>query len=120
MKDLVAIREIQGDTLFSRFAGRRVETQGVVTGILRQGFYIQTPNVTWDGRCSDAIFIFGDTQNLQSGCLVQVAGKCLDFLKHDAARPVTQIKLKRLNVLAKQGPRIAPLALSPELLPRIV
>ncbi|MBN1379991.1 MAG: hypothetical protein JXA04_12240 [Gammaproteobacteria bacterium] len=118
MKGLVSIREIQGDALFSPYAGKPVETQGVITGVLRQGFYIQTPDVTWDGQCSDAIFVFGDTRNLQLGYLVRVAGKCLDFLKHDAARPVTQIKVKRLKVLEMHGPQIKPLMLSPELLPK--
>jgi hypothetical protein len=118
VKDLVTIREIQGDTLSSRFAGQYVETLGVVTGILRGGFYIQTPNVTWDGRCSDAIFVFGDIHEVKPGYLVQVAGECVNYLEHDAARPVTQIKLRRLNVLKKQGPRIAPLTLSATLLPQ--
>lgn len=118
MEGLITIREIQGDTLFSSFAGQQVETQGVVTGILRGGFYIQTPNVTWDGLRSDALFVYGNTQTLKLGYWVQVAGECVNYLKHDAARPVTQLKYNGLNILEEQGPQIVALSLSSSLLPQ--
>jgi len=117
VEGILAIREIQGDTLNSGFAGDQVETQGVITGVLRRGFYMQTPNVTWDGQRSDAVFVYGTTKNIKVGHLVQVAGECVNFLKDDSARPVTQIKLSSLYLVQEEGPLITPLTLSPELLP---
>ncbi len=99
-------------------AGQLVETQGVVTGILRKGFYVQTPNVQWDGERSDAIFVFGDSNVVKPGYWVQVGGECVDYLKHDTARPVTQIKMNRLFLVEEKGPGIEPIVLSEKLLPQ--
>ena len=54
----VAIRELQGDGLLSPFNGQRVTTSGVVTGLVRKGFFLQTSNVKWDGIGSNAIFVY--------------------------------------------------------------
>ena len=111
------IRELQGEGLFSPLAGQSVHTLGVVTGLLRKGFYLQTPEVAWDGRGSDAIFVFGDTHQVQAGQLVEVWGECLDYQRDASARPMTQIKLQRLQLVAEQGPAIEPIELTATLLP---
>ncbi len=115
---LQSIRDIQGNGLYSPLAGESVETQGIVTGLLRKGFYIQTPKVQWDGERSDAIFVFGDSSVVKLGYWVQVGGECVDYLKHDTARPVTQIKMNRLFLVEEKGPDIQPIVLSEKLLPR--
>ncbi|HEY7772716.1 MAG TPA: endonuclease/exonuclease/phosphatase family protein [Marinagarivorans sp.] len=111
------IRDIQGKTLYSEHDGNFVTTQGVVIGILRKGFYLQTPDADWDGQRSDAIFIFGDSSKVQLGYHVQVAGECVNYLKHATARPVTQLKMQTLFLIEETGPQINPIVLTAELLP---
>ena len=93
---VLSIRDVQGASLLSEHDGNYLTTQGVVTGILRKGFYIQTPEITWDGERSDALFIFGDSTKVKTGYFVQVSGECVNYIKHSAARPVTQLKMQSL------------------------
>ncbi len=113
----LSIRTIQGDGLFTRYAGQHVTTQGVVTGVIRKGFYIQTPEVVWDNQRSDAVFVFCRKCDVTPGQLIEVTGTCVDYLKHDTARPNTQLLLSESRLLQANGPVIAPIRLSNELLP---
>jgi len=108
----VSIRQIQGDSLNSPYAGQSVITQGVVTGIVRRGFFIQTPNKAWDGKGSDAIFVYSPDYTSTIGAEVQVSGECLDYLKDEGAKPITQIHLDQLKVLKSQSSAIQPIELS--------
>ncbi|GAA6138882.1 hypothetical protein NBRC116583_26290 [Arenicella sp. 4NH20-0111] len=113
---MVSIREIQGDSLNSPYAGQPVVTRGVVTGIVRKGFFIQTPNKEWDGKGSDAIFVYSPDYTTTVGADVEVSGTCVDFLKDDDAKPVTQIHLESLKVNRLSGEKITPIEFTSELL----
>lgn len=51
------ISRIQGASHLSPLLGRQVTTDGVVTAILENGFYLQDPAGDGDGVTSDAIFV---------------------------------------------------------------
>ena len=112
----ISIRDIQGTTLNSSLADTKVTTHGVVTAILRKGFYIQTPNTEWDGKSSDAIFVFGDSDKISLGNWVQIGGEVIDYCKHDNAKPVTQIRLRTFYLIEETGPKIQSIPLNEALL----
>ena len=57
---MIAIRELQGDGDRSPYAGQTVTIRGVVTGVLRRGFFLQSANQGWDKKGSNAVFVFGE------------------------------------------------------------
>lgn len=115
MMDIIPIKAIQGQGLMSPMAGQQVVTQGVITSIHRRGFFLQTPDVAWDGVSSDGIFVYTDVSTSSAGALVRVTGEVIDYLKQDADKPVTQIHLEELKLVQTQGPTIVPIDLSSEI-----
>ena len=109
---MLSIREIQGDSLLSPVAGQTVVTRGIVTGAVRRGFFIQTPNKKWDGLGSDAIFVYSPDTKTSVGAEVEVSGECINFLKDDDAKPITQIHLESLNVIQTRGDSIDAIELT--------
>lgn len=103
-----AIRDIQGETYTSSYANQDVKINGVVTGVLRRGFFLQTPDKDWDGKGSDAVFVYSPDWVATKGAEIDVSGKCIDFTKHDTAKPVTQIHLAQAHVRRTAGPKVAP------------
>lgn len=110
------IKQLQGDSLESKYEGDFVTTQGIVTAVLRKGFYIQTPNTEWDGLHSDAIFVYGGTDKVKVGYWVQTGGEMVNYRRHENAKPVTQLKLKTLYLIEEQGASIASIPLTQALL----
>ncbi|NND00763.1 MAG: hypothetical protein HKN85_11335 [Gammaproteobacteria bacterium] len=94
----ISIREIQGSELHSPLAGKTVKTHGLVTGVLRRGFFLQTPNIVWDGQGSDAVFVYTSDWLPERGAMLEVVGEVIDYLKHETAKPVTQIHLDRARI----------------------
>lgn len=111
---MVSIRDIQGDSLHSPFAEQTVVTRGLVTGIVRRGFFIQTPDKKWDGKGSDGVFVYSPEYSTTVGAEVEVTGKCIDFLKDDDAKPITQIHLESLKSIKVSGRKIRPIELTAE------
>ncbi len=109
---MLSIREIQGDSLYSPFAGQQVTTTGVVTGVVRRGFFIQTPNKQWDGSGSDAIYVYSPEYTAMVGAEIEVVGECVDFLKDDDAKPITQIHFESMKVVRTRAPIIEPIELT--------
>jgi len=113
----ISIRNLQGEGLNSPYAGQRVSTTGVVTGVVRRGFFLQTPNKQWDGRGSDAIFVYSREWEAIDGSEITVTGECVDYLKHDSAKPVTQLRLESATIKRTDADRIEAIVLTPQLLP---
>lgn len=109
---MLSIRAIQGDSLFSPHAGQQVVTRGVVTGEVRRGFFLQTADKIWDGKGSDAVFVYSPDYKAVVGTEVQVSGECLDYIKDDGAKPITQVHLAELKVLNSRAPKVNPIELS--------
>ncbi|MEM9606413.1 MAG: ExeM/NucH family extracellular endonuclease [Actinomycetota bacterium] len=74
----VTIMEIQGSGAASPLDGQAVETSGVVTGIVDNGFYLQDPVGDADPATSDGIFVFSSAV-VAVGDAVTVAGTAAEF-----------------------------------------
>ncbi len=111
------ICEIQGAGIWSELAGQLVKVRGVVTGVGRRGFFIQSVKASTDPLVSDALFVFSPAWPAPKGALLEVTGKVLDFVKSDHGKPVTQMKLDNVRVLKKRGPAITPFELTADNVP---
>lgn len=109
---MLSIRELQGDSLHSPFAGQEVTTVGVVTGVVRRGFFIQTANKVWDGIGSDAVFVYSPEYTAVVGSELEVTGECVDFLKDDDAKPITQIHFESMRLVRSRADNIEPIELT--------
>jgi len=91
--------------------------QGVVTGIIRRGFFIQSVNPGPDPLVSDALFVFSPKWRAPEGALLNISGKVVDFVKGENGKPVTQIKLADMQVVKQNGPAIRPFKLTADNVP---
>lgn len=114
---LTPIHAIQGEGLFSPFAGKTVKIRGVVTGRGRRGYFVQSTNRNDNPRCSDAIFVFSPRRKAKVGSFMELTGNVLDYVREEGARPTTQLKLLEAIVIKKQGPDLSPIWLNNSLLP---
>ena len=81
-----AIYDIQGAGHTSPLVGTRVATEGVVTAIGGNGFYIQAATGDGNAATSDAIFVFtGGAPGVTLGHLVKVTGTVTEFTDASAA-----------------------------------
>ncbi len=117
---LTTIKDIQGDGLYSPIPkigdARIVRTQGVVTALHRRGFFMQMPATKWDGQSSIGIFVYNMEWDIKKGHFLEVIGEVNDYLKHDTAKPVTQLHLQQVKVLKRTGPNIEPIDLTQKML----
>jgi len=111
------IRELQGEEYRSPYAGQQVTVSGVVTGVLRRGFFLQTPDKEWDGLGSDGVFVYSPDWSAEKGSVLAVTGECVDFVKHDTAKPVTQIRFEKVYVRSTDGVEIDAIELTKDFIP---
>ena len=77
---ITAIYTIQGSGSTSPFVGQTVLTQGVVTRVTNNGFYLQDPTGDGNDATSDALFAFtSTTPTVSAGNLVRVSGTVAEF-----------------------------------------
>lgn len=77
---VTAIYTIQGSGATSPLANQTVLTQGVVTRVINNGFYLQDSQGDGDPATSDAIFVFTSTApTVAAGNLVRVSGTVTEF-----------------------------------------
>lgn len=113
----IAIRELQGQNLHSPYANHNVTTTGIVTGVVRRGFFLQTPNKPWDGKGSDGIFVYSRKWKPSKGSLLVVSGECVDYIKHETAKPVTQLLFQSAEVKSTDADGVDAISLTQEFLP---
>src|SRR4051794_36372486 len=94
-----SIAEIQGDKNASRHEGESVRTSGIVTAVMRTGFFLQTPDDKVDGNpaTSEGIFVFTKNAPLIAvGDAVTVTGTVEEYRqRNDSSGPsVTEISLR--------------------------
>ena len=111
---MLSIRDIQGDSLRSPYAGKQVQTRGVVTGTVRRGCFIQTASKEWDGIGSDAVYVYSPDKSFQVGTEIEIVGECVDYLKDDSAKPITQIHLESARLMDSTPSVIRPIELTAE------
>ncbi|MGL5083095.1 MAG: Ig-like domain-containing protein [Microcoleaceae cyanobacterium] len=96
---LTPIYEIQGDgddfsspVYASPQLGNQVTTQGIVTAIDSNGFYIQDPDGDSNNDTSDGIFVFTNSApTVTLGSAVQVKGTVAEFFQATQIASITQI-----------------------------
>ncbi len=114
---ITPICEIQGPGLWSEWAGKVVTVRGVVTAVIRRGFFVQSVKPGPDPLVSDALFVFSPRWRAREGALVEISGKVVDFVKRDNGKPVTQIKLDDIKQIRQRGPVIEPFELTADNVP---
>ncbi len=95
----VAIAAIQGRGARSPWAGRRVVTEGAVTLVASNGFFLQSMPGTGGARASHGLFVFtGDAPAaVVAGQCVRVAGRVVEFNvgapdnRETLAHPITEL-----------------------------
>lgn len=113
--EISRICDIQGSGVYSPLAGQDVLVEGVVTGQLRGGFFLQAVESGTEPGCSDGVFVYNPGRQPTQGALLQVRGKVLDYVREEDSRPVTQLMAESLQQLAEQGPEIHPVWLGDQI-----
>lgn len=114
----VAINQIQSSGNISPFAGKQVATRGVVTAVLKKGFYIQTPDgeTDKDPQTSEGIYVFGteSVAAVEVGNLIEVSGTISEFRPRgeDFGLSITELTRPSLKVVSKNNPLPAPVVLT--------
>lgn len=108
--NLVTIGEIQGEAHRSPVEGLAVVTNGIVTAVRSNGFYLQDGG-DGDARTSDGVFVFtGSAPAVALGDAVQVRGTVAEFLPAGSARNLTTTQLTASNVTVTSSGNALPAA----------
>lgn len=113
----ITIGEVQGAGLWSELAGQVVTVRGVVTGVGRRGFFIQSVQAGADPLVSDAVYVYSPKWHAPQDALLEVRGKVVDYVREENGKPVTQLKLYDTNLIKKRGPVIEPVELTAKNVP---
>ncbi|AWW40212.1 endonuclease/exonuclease/phosphatase [Streptomyces sp. AS58] len=115
--DTVRIRDIQGTTRTSPYAGQQVtDVTGIVTGVRTygssRGFWIQDPSPDGDAATSEGVFVFtSSTPKVAVGDAVTVSGTVTEFVPGGAAsgnQSLTEITRPTVTVVSAGNPVPAP------------
>ncbi|TRW17993.1 Ig-like domain-containing protein [Glacieibacterium frigidum] len=96
---ILTIGAIQGLGHTSAYAGTRVVTEGVVTAVDTNGFYIQSADGAGDGdvRTSDGIFVFtSSAPTVTAGQLIRVDGNVTEFRPGTAPDNATNLTITEI------------------------
>jgi len=95
------IGEIQGEGHRSAFEGQTIVTEGIITAVDSNGFYIQDMG-DGNSRTSDAVFIFTGTapQDFLLGDLVSVQGVVTEYRAGTGGLTVTEITAPTVSFIA--------------------
>jgi len=112
------IAQVQGDEASSPVDKENVRVTGVVTAILRSGFFIQTPDALADKdpKTSEGIYVYGENivGQVTLGNLVQVDGTVTEFRPRTEKifLSITEITRPTVKVISKDNPLPAPIGLT--------
>jgi predicted extracellular nuclease len=110
----VSIPEIQGAGHISPYVGQTVTTEGVVTAVAFDGFYVQDPDGDGDDATSDGMFVFmGSSCSVcpSVGDEVQLTDQVAEFIPGGAGTgnlSTTEMAFPIINVLSSGNPLPAP------------
>jgi predicted extracellular nuclease len=103
------IPQIQGAGASSPYAGAMQITEGVVTLVLGNGFFLQDPVGDGDPSTSDGIFVFtGAAPAVAAGDRVRLSATVLEFDAGDPAHTVTQLTGVSGLVLLSRNNMVTP------------
>ena len=109
----VPIAVVQGPGLTSPLAGEDVRVEGVVTGRLGRGFFLQDPEGDPAAAASCGVFVFAPRARPPLGARVRVDGRVVEYVAEEGDRPTTQVACERWDVLAERGPAVPVTWLDP-------
>ena len=110
----VLIHQIQGPGATSPYDGQVVSTQGVVTGVRINGFYLQSVPEDEDGdpQTSEGLLVFTGTGNVpplaQVGHVLRLRGRVTEFARANAESVTELTSLSGLELLREDEPLPAP------------
>ena len=104
-----SIPQIQGTGSVSPYVNTMQTTEGVVTLLVSNGFYIQDPAGDGNPATSDGVFVFtGSAPTVSVGDRVRLSATVAEFNAGDSARTVTQLTgMSGLTVISR-GNTVAP------------
>jgi len=116
----VALHAIQGRGARSPWAGRRVVTEGVVTLVASNGFFLQELEGEGEPRGSRAIFVFTGNAPapVAAGQCARLAGRVVEFNvgaadnRETLAHPVTELHDVAAVQVLREGCAVAPVVLA--------
>lgn len=117
-QDIVTIAAVQGDKQQSPFDGKQVTVRGIVTAILKSGFYMQTPDSDADKNpnTSEGIYVYGrdSVGSVSIGDLAEVSGTVKEYAKKEESSifPTTEISRPAVKVISKNNPLPTPIVLT--------
>lgn len=115
--NLTPINRIQGEGLWSPYAGDTVRTRGVVTGHSRRGFFIQDPQPHSDPAISDAVFVYSPRRKPPTGVFLELEATVIDYVSGDTGKPVTQLKMRDGTLLEEEADPIEAFVLTAQNVP---
>ena len=115
--NLTPINRIQGEGLWSPYAGDTVRTRGVVTGHSRRGFFIQDPQPHSDPAISDAVFVYSPKRKPPIGVFLELEATVIDYVSGDNGKPVTQLKMRDGTLLEEETDPIEAFVLTAQNVP---
>lgn len=106
------IHAIQGSGASSPLVGQKITTQGVVTKVINNGFFMQDETPDSDPTTSEGIYVYtGAAPTVQPGQRVRVAATVAEYAvgtgADAVANPLTELTSPAISVLAS-GISIAP------------
>jgi uncharacterized protein len=116
---ITPISQIQGEGNTSPLNGKQVTTRGIVTAVVRRGFYLQTPDAEKDNnpKTSEGIYVFFNNESFSGGVignLVEVSGRVTEYVPRNEryALTLTEIVAPSVKVISKENPLPAPIVLT--------
>ncbi len=117
---VVSLHAIQGRGARSPWVGRSVVTEGAVTLVTSNGFFLQELEGEGDPRASRALFVFTGSApaSVASGQCVRLGGRVVEFNvgapdnRETLAHPVTELHDVSAPQLLRAGCAVAPMALA--------
>ncbi len=114
-----SIAAIQGDKYMSPFEGQIVHTTGVVTAVIKNGVFIQTPDDKVDANplTSEGVYVFSGQNAQYSGVIgdmVDVTGTVQEFMPRSEKYgfTITEIVKPTIRTISKNNPLPAPIVLT--------
>jgi predicted extracellular nuclease len=111
---VVTIMEIQGAGHISPLVGQRVTTEGVVTAIAFNGYYVQDPAGDGDEETSDGMFVFQFGRIPAVGDLVRLTDTVTEFIPGGAATgnlSTTQMSFPAITLISSGHPLPDPVVI---------
>ena len=104
-----SIPQIQGSGAASPFVNTVQTTEGVVTLLVSNGFYLQDPAGDGAPATSDGIFVFtGSAPTLSVGDRIRLSATVAEFNAGDASRTLTQLTGVSGMVVISRGNTVPP------------